>query len=79
MIEVGMEMFKRSQNEEYQVNPLTAAVLIVAWIILVLWLGKYLWNNVLSRVVTVVKPMDNLWQMFGLMVLTGILFPRKMN
>lgn len=79
MIEVGMEMFKRSQNEEYQVNPLTAVVLIVAWIILILWLGKYLWNNVLSRVVTVVKPMDNLWQMFGLMVLTGILFPRKMN
>ena len=79
MIEAGMEMFKRSQNEEYQVNPLTATFLIVAWIVLIIWVGKYLWNNVLSRVVTVVKPMDNLWQMFGLMILIGILFPRKMN
>jgi len=79
MIESSMEMFKRSQNEEYQLNPLAAVVLIVAWIVLILWVGKYLWNNVLSRVVTVVKPMDNLWQMFGLMVLIGILFPRKLN
>ena len=79
MIDASMEMFKRSQEEEYQVNPLAAAVLIVAWIVLILWLGKYLWNNVLSRVVTVVKPMDNLWQMLGLMVLIGILFPRKLN
>ena len=79
MIEAGMEMFKRSQNEEYQVNPIAATFLIVAWIVLIIWVGKYLWNNVLSRVVTVVKPMDNLWQMFGLIILTGILFPRKMN
>lgn len=79
MIEAGMEMFKRSQEEEYKLHPVTAIFLLTIWILLILWLGKYLWNNTLSRLVTVVKPMDNLWQMFGLIILTGILFPRKLN
>ena len=56
----------------------TAAIslfLFVFFMLLIsLLLGQYLWNNVLTKCVTVVKPIDSFIQFLGLYVLIMILF-----
>ena len=56
----------------------TAAVsvfLFVFFMLLIsLLLGQYLWNHVLTKCVTVVKPIDSFIQFLGLYVLIMILF-----
>jgi len=42
---------------------LVASVLVM---LLVLCLGKFLWNNSLEPLFTVVKPVKSIWQLFGL-------------
>ena len=48
---------------------------VVLWILLVLFVAEYLWNNVLVNLVTVVKPAKGMFPMLGLMVLIQILMP----
>lgn len=48
-------------------------VVLVIYLALVLLLGKYLWNNVLCKAVTVVKPLPNVWHFLGLVVLLMLL------
>ena len=39
---------------------------------LLLLLGEYLWNNVLAKVITVVKPVTSVWQILGLWILCSL-------
>lgn len=50
---------------------------ITAFIILVLILfaGQWLWNNVLVSLVPAVKPAKSVWQILGLAVLISLLHP----
>ena len=41
---------------------------------LVLLLGKYLWNNVLVKLVPAVQPAKNIWQILGFVVLMSLIF-----
>jgi hypothetical protein len=43
-------------------------------LILFLFLGKYLWNNILVKVFPSVKPIDTILQFIGLWILLQILF-----
>ena len=45
-------------------------------LVLLLTLGKFLWNEVLVNLVTVVKPMSNVYEVFGLYLLLFLLSPR---
>ena len=56
---------------------MTTATLIavVLYICLVLFLGKYLWDEVLCKVVTFCKPMPSLLHLVGLIVLIDLLRP----
>ncbi len=48
---------------------------VFLWILLVLFVAEYLWNNVLVSLVPAVKPAKGMLQMLGLMVLLQILMP----
>lgn len=48
-------------------------VILVVYILLILLVGKYLWNNVLCKAVTVVKPLPNVWHFLGLVLLLHLL------
>ena len=54
-------------------HALGALVGFVLYILIILFLGEYLWNNVLAKVVTVVKPIQSVWQLLGLMILFGLI------
>ena len=43
------------------------------WFMLVLFLGKYLWNSVLIKLIPGIKPVTSVWQVFFLSILIGIL------
>jgi hypothetical protein len=51
------------------------AIGMILWIILVLVVGKWLWNNVLCQVTTVCKPMPNVLYLLGLILLIDIIRP----
>jgi hypothetical protein len=42
---------------------------------LILFLGKWLWNTVLVALVPTVKPAKSVWQILGLAVLIGLMYP----
>tara|TARA_Y100000996_G_C22257363_1_gene534388 strand:+ start:62 stop:337 length:276 start_codon:yes stop_codon:yes gene_type:complete len=50
-------------------------IILVIWIVLVLLVGKYLWNECLCKVVTICKPMDNVFTFIGLVILFDMLLP----
>lgn len=50
---------------------------LVAYIIvsiLLLSLGKYLWNDFLVNVIPAVKPVESIWELLGLQILFSLLF-----
>ena len=51
-------------------------IILVIWIALVLLIGKYLWNECLCKVISVCKPIDNVFTIIGLVVLFDILRPQ---
>lgn len=53
------------------VSFLTILIVLAA----LLFVGKYLWNNVLVDVLTIAKPVKSVWQLLGLAILIGLLHP----
>lgn len=53
------------------VSFLTILLLLTA----LLFFGKFLWNNVLVDLVTIVKPVKSVWQLLGLAVLISLIHP----
>lgn len=70
----GEESFKNTKE-------MSAAALIglVLYMFLVLFAGRYLWDNVLCKVVTVVKPIPSLLHLLGLILLIDLLHPGSCN
>ena len=50
-------------------------IMVILWLALVLLVGKYLWNECLCKLVTVCKPVDNVFTLLGLIVLLDIIRP----
>ncbi len=63
--DIGAMLFGKNPNAD----TLGALLMSIVTLILLLLLGEYLWNNVLAKVVTVVKPVTSVWQILGLWVL----------
>ena len=49
-------------------------IMTVLSLLLLLLVGEYLWNRVLVKVVTVVKPVNSVWQILGLVLLSKLIF-----
>jgi len=57
-------------------SPSVATIIaVVLYVLLVLFVGKWLWNETLCKVVAVVKPMPSLLHFIGLLLLLDILHP----
>lgn len=55
------------------VDPIIALLLSIVILLILLYIGQYLWNNVLIKVCTIVKPVNSMWEILGLYVLLQIL------
>jgi hypothetical protein len=67
------------RNQRDLVSPVRLAFVSILTVFLVfmilLFAGKYLWNNVLHELVPAVKPAKSVWQILGLAVLIMLLSP----
>ena len=54
--------------------PLFFIVLAIVLFLTMLFVGKYLWNDVLVYLLPTIRKIDNIYQVFGLMLLFSILF-----
>ena len=57
-------------------NILAMLLVLLLWLAILLLISKYLWNEVLVKLVTVVKPASNVFQLLGLVILLEIMIPK---
>jgi|SaaInlStandDraft_7_1057024.scaffolds.fasta_scaffold00738_10 hypothetical protein len=67
-----------NENNLDNVKELSTIILFVSSFLLILFLffGKYLWNNILVKIIPSIKPVDTILQFIGLWILLQILFTR---
>ena len=66
------EGFSNGNDTNY--SALILALLL--WLAVLLIVAKYLWNGVLVKLVTVVKPATSVFQILALVVLSEIMMPK---
>ena len=49
-------------------------VVTIISLIIILLVGEYLWNNVLVKVTTGIKPVTSVWQILGIVILVKLIF-----
>jgi hypothetical protein len=52
----------------------SAVVMLLIYLVLLVMFGKYLWNEVACKHVSVFKPLSSVWQLLGLSVLVQLFF-----
>ena len=62
---------EKNTNNGKSVIPILLAVILTE--ILLLLIGKHLWNNYLVNAVTIVKPVDSVFQLFAIGLLIRLL------
>ena len=71
---VGKERFEDTGTMTAS-QVLVAVIFLALYILLILLLGKWLFNNVLCKLVPAVRPASSVWEVLGLMVLLHLLLP----
>lgn len=66
-------MKKVSSGRQSMVSVIFGFVSAVIIVIALLYLGKYLWNNVLVEVIPGIKPVPSIWYILGLDILFALL------
>lgn len=66
-------MKKVSSGRQSIVSVIFGFVAAVIIVIALLYLGKYLWNNVLVEVIPGIKPVPSIWYILGLDILFALL------
>jgi len=54
-------------------NTILFIIIFCLVLALYLYIGQYLWNNMLVKVVTIFKPINSLTQLLGIMILINIM------
>jgi hypothetical protein len=80
-VKMGTSMMDAMSGHEsfsnvMQKNELTTSdvVILVIYLVLLIIFGKYLWNEVACKHVTVLKPLSSVWQLLGLSLLVQMFF-----
>lgn len=78
-VKAGIEGFVGAPSSEHRRDAyVDFAAMFMAFIISVIilsFVGKYLWNNVVVDLISVAKPARNVWQILGLMVFVSLVHP----
>ncbi len=49
-------------------------IIYIIVLVVILLFGEYLWNELLVKAVTVVKPITSIWQLLGIIILIKLIF-----
>jgi hypothetical protein len=53
---------------------LATFIVMIIIILFILIIGKFLWNVVLCKLLTIAKPADSIWQILGLAILLNLIY-----
>lgn len=70
----GSEKFTDVVYRNNATDVIVAIIMLVLWLLLLLFVGKYIFNEVLVKVLPAVKPVGTVWELFLLTLLFNILF-----
>ena len=82
-LETSVKEALKSQNTNEGMNgvsswngseALASFIVLVIIIIFILIIGKFLWNVVLCKLITIAKPADSIWQILGLSILLNLIY-----
>jgi hypothetical protein len=62
-----------ARRSEMYIDVVATLISFTLAIILVSFVGKWLWNNVVVDLFTIAKPARSIWQILGLMVMISLL------
>jgi cytoskeletal protein RodZ len=76
---IALEAFSSSRegfdnNSSMMQSPLVIFGFLILYLLIVLLIGKWLWNTVLVRLVSIIKPATSVWQILGFAILVQILY-----
>lgn len=71
---VGRENFDNGHDDDKK--HLKMLFVLALWLVVTLFVGMWLWNNVVVKVCSVAKPMTSLWQFLGLALVVDLLMPK---
>jgi hypothetical protein len=76
---MALEAFASSRegfdnNSSMMQSPLVIFGFLILYLLIVLLIGKWLWNTVLVRLVSIIKPATSVWQILGFAILVQILY-----
>lgn len=71
-----MCMSNDKNGEEMNQNLIASIISFVIVLLIVLFLGKFLWNDVVCNLFNGTKKASSIWQILGLYILVSILFGR---
>ncbi len=54
---------------------LAAMLAFAVTIVLIAFLGKWLWNEVVCDLISIAKPAKSMWQVLGLFIFLGLICP----
>ena len=54
---------------------LVSFITVIIILALLLFIGKFLWNNVLVDLISIAKPVKSVWQLLGFAILISMLHP----
>jgi hypothetical protein len=69
----GNEKFTDVVYRNSVTDVIVAIIMLVLWLLLLLLVGKYIFNNVLVKVIPAIKPIGTVWELFLLTILFNIL------
>lgn len=64
-----------SPEKETGKAALVSFLTLIVILLLLLLVGKYLWNTVLVSLMPFIKPAKSIWQILGLSILLGLISP----
>lgn len=62
-----------TKRREAYMSIASALLALILTVIILSLVGKWLWNNVLVDLFTVVKPVRSIWQILGLMIFLSLI------
>jgi len=68
----GMSDMSGSGKREMYKDLVASILSIVLAILIISFVGKYLWNNTVAELFTIVRPVRSAWQIIGLMLLFSL-------
>lgn len=74
-VEGFMDSGNVTQRREAYAGLATMLLAFIISLVILGFIGKYLWNGVVVDLFSIAKPAKSIWQIIGLMILLSLLLP----